>query len=141
LPRLGHRNWIAVVDAAYPEMIAPGVTTLVGGSLAEILKAVEAQPHLRPEAFLDEELFHLTDVDVPGVQAERALIQSLLTDIPTHRVLHERIIALLDEAARTFRVLIVKTKSQIPYSSVFLRLDCGYWSAESETHLRERMIG
>ena len=49
------------------------------------------------------------------------------------------IIERLDEAARTFDVLIVKTDMALPYTSVFLELDCGYWSGESESALRERM--
>jgi hypothetical protein len=50
---------------------------------------------------------------------------------------HEEVIAQLDEAAKTFRVLIIKTEMVIPYTSVFIQLDCGYWSAEQEKRLRE----
>jgi hypothetical protein len=34
---------------------------------------------------------------------------------------------------------VLKTRMTIPYTSVFLRLDCGYWSDEQEKRLREKM--
>jgi len=52
---------------------------------------------------------------------------------------HEKIISLLDQAGQTFRVLIVKTNMTLPYTSVFLQLDCGYWSADAEQRLRKAM--
>jgi hypothetical protein len=50
---------------------------------------------------------------------------------------HEDIIKMLDKAAETFNVLILKTDLALPYTSVFFQLDCGYWSAEAEAKLRE----
>jgi hypothetical protein len=50
---------------------------------------------------------------------------------------HEELIGKLDEAAKTFRVLILKTNLTLPYTSVFLELDCGYWDAGSEERLRQ----
>jgi hypothetical protein len=34
---------------------------------------------------------------------------------------------------------VIKTPSLLPYSSVFINLDCGYWSAEAEERLRRRI--
>lgn len=42
---------------------------------------------------------------------------------------HEKIIANLDEAGATFKIVIIKTDMTLPYTSVFIRLDCGYWNA------------
>ena len=53
--------------------------------------------------------------------------------------LREEIIAKLDEAGKTFHVLVLKTRMTIPYTSVFVRLDCGYWTEEQEKKLREKM--
>jgi hypothetical protein len=50
---------------------------------------------------------------------------------------HEDIIGKLDKAGKTFKVLIIKTPLAIPYTSLFLELDCGYWGPESEMKLRE----
>jgi hypothetical protein len=44
-----------------------------------------------------------------------------------------------DQSARAFRVLIIKTNLTLPYRSVFLQLDCGYWSAEAGQRLRQAM--
>ena len=60
LPLLGHRNWILVVDKAFPLQSAPGMTN-------------------------------------------------------------------------------IKTEHIMPYTSVFIELDCGYWSAEKEATLRNLM--
>ena len=53
------------------------------------------------------------------------------------RRLHEEIIARLDQAGATFRILILKTRMTLPYTSVFFQLECGYWTAEAEQKLRE----
>ena len=52
---------------------------------------------------------------------------------------HEQIIGKLDEAGKTFKVLLIKTPLTKPYTSVFFQLECGYWNAESEKQLRNAM--
>ena len=42
----------------------------------------------------------------------------------------------LDEAGKSFHVLLLKSKLTLPYTTVFLQLDCGYWSNEAEQNLR-----
>ena len=54
-------------------------------------------------------------------------------------MLHDQIIARLDESARLFRILIIKTAMTIPYTSIFFELECGYSSAETEERLRFAM--
>jgi hypothetical protein len=34
---------------------------------------------------------------------------------------------------------MVKTTLAVPYTSVFLELDCGYWASEAEAKMREKM--
>ena len=138
LPSLGHRNWVAVVDAAYPEMVAPGVTTITGGDLESVVKAMDEARHVRVETFLDTELDYLLEEDCAGVDAFRARITSLLAGQPVVKRPHEELIDALAEAAKTFRVLIVKTDLLIPYTSVFFRLECGYWNETAEKSLRSR---
>lgn len=46
----------------------------------------------------------------------------------------------LDEVGKDsaqYRVLILKTKLAIPYTSAFIHLGCKYWGAEDERNLRE----
>jgi len=54
---------------------------------------------------------------------------------------HERIIHELDQCARLFKILVIKTGMTIPYTSVFFELDCGYWNAEAEERVRQAMPG
>jgi hypothetical protein len=44
-----------------------------------------------------------------------------------------------NSSAEKFHVLILKTNMTLPYTSVFIELDCGYWSAEAEARLRGAM--
>jgi hypothetical protein len=53
---------------------------------------------------------------------------------------HQQMIAKLDESAKMFRVLIFKSTLAIPYTSVFLEMDCGYWTSEAEQRLRSSML-
>lgn len=47
-------------------------------------------------------------------------------------------LSLLDvlQAATDFLVIVLKTTFTLPYTSLFIQLDCAYWSAESEKKLR-----
>ena len=41
LPLLGHRNWIMIVDSAYPLQVSPGVETIeTGADLPQVLRVV-----------------------------------------------------------------------------------------------------
>lgn len=142
LPLLGHRNWIVIADAAYPLQTAPGIETfyvnadqleLVGVVLEELAKA----KHVRPIIYTDAELKHVPEKRAPGITAYRDALAKLLAKRQMQTLPHEEIIAKLDEAGKTFKVLLIKTRLTLPYTSVFLQLDCGYWNAESEKELRE----
>jgi L-fucose mutarotase/ribose pyranase (RbsD/FucU family) len=141
LPLLGHRNWIVVVDSAYPLQTSPGIETIeTGASQTEVVRAVldalQKTKHVRPVIYTDEELKSVPEKDAPGIQAYREELTKTLGDLPVTSLLHEQIIAKLDEAGRTFHILVLKTNLTLPYTSVFFQLQCGYWSAEAEANLR-----
>jgi L-fucose mutarotase/ribose pyranase (RbsD/FucU family) len=141
LPLLGHRNWIVVADAAYPAQCTPGIETLYTGAehaevLQKVLEAIDASGHLCARVSLDAELKFVSEEDAPGVTTMRQELNRLLAGRTTQAMAHEEIIARLDEAGRRFRILLLKSKLTIPYSTVFLELDCGYWSSEAEQRLR-----
>lgn len=141
---LGHRNWIAVVDSAYPLQVSPGVVTIETNAdqlavVGQILKDLAGSRHIRPIIFEDKELSFVPEADAPGVKRYRADLGKLLSGLPVHATPHEEIIRQVDEAGKTFRVLVLKTNLTIPYTSVFLQLDCRYWSAASEKKLRQSM--
>jgi hypothetical protein len=144
MPLLGHRNWILVVDSAYPLQVSPGLETIETDAgqvevVRVVLAAIRRSPQIRPVVFVDAELPFVTDEDAPGVASYRSEMTPLLQDYPVEQLPHEKIIANIDEAGRTFRVLVLKTNMTIPYTSVFIRLDCKYWSADQEKRLRAKM--
>ncbi len=143
-PALGHRNWIVVADSAFPLQISPGMEVVVSGEdhfsvLEKVLKAVDRSGHIRPRVYLDKELSFLTEDLAPGIDDCRARLEGLLDGRDVTPVLHEELIARLDQVARTFRILMIKTNLDLPYTSVFMELDCGYWTPESEAQMRKNM--
>lgn len=144
MPLLGHRNWILIVDSAYPLQTSPGIETIeTNATQLEVVRAVVAAINhsiqVRPVVFMDAELPFVSEDDAPGVSAYRSDIGHLLEDYPVEQLPHEKIISNLDEAGKTFHVLVLKTTMTIPYTSVFIRLDCKYWSADQEKRLRGKM--
>ena len=142
LPALGHRNWIVIADSAYPWQANAGIETIATDAtqlevVRAVLAAVDASVHVRPAVYLDAELAHVSEADAPGIEAYRRALTALLGARPVQRELaHEQVIARLDQDAALYRVLILKTNLALPYTSVFVRLECGYWSAEAEQRLR-----
>lgn len=144
LPALGHRNWIVVADSAFPLQISPGIETIVSHEdhfavLETVLRSVDAAKHIRPKIFLDKELAFLTEALAPGADDARRRLEEMLKGRSAVPVLHEELIARLDQAGKTFKVVMVKTTLAVPYTSVFLELDCGYWGPEAEAKMREAM--
>ena len=144
LPLMGHRNWVVVADSAYPLQTAPGIKTIyAGGDHAEVLKAVleqlSQQKHVRPVVFTDAELKYVDEKHAPGIDALRAQLNAALAGVDVQTMPHEKIIQQLNEVGKTFQTILIKTDLTLPYTSVFIRLDCGYWSAEAERQLRDRI--
>lgn len=142
LPALGHRNWILVADSAYPAQTSAGVTIVSTGAgqlevLDAVLEAVDRSGHVQGVIHLDAELAHVPESLAPGVQAYRDGLDQRLRGRRIIRLPHEELIATLDEAGSGFRILVLKTDLTIPYTSVFVQLDCGYWGPEAEQKLRE----
>ena len=146
LPLYGHRNWIVISDSAYPAQSAQGVETIVTGAdqlqvLQTVMGAINLSKHVLPIVYTDRELAAIAESDAPGISAYRDRLAAYLDTLqlrtaPIQTLRHEKIIAKLDEVSRTFRVLILKTNMTLPYTSVFLQLDCAYWSPDAERRLR-----
>lgn len=144
LPLLGHRNWILIVDSAYPLQASTGIETIDTGStqlevLRHVLLEVDRSIHVRPVIQMDAELPFLDEDDAPGVSKYRTEVADILRGYPVDSVPHDKVIANIEEAAKHFNILVLKTNMAIPYTSVFIRLDCKYWSADQEKRLREKM--
>ena len=144
MPLLGHRNWILIVDSAYPLQSAPGIETVdTNASQLEVVRHVlfdiDRSIHVRPVISMDAELPFVPEDDAPGVAKYRTEINDLLRGYPVDSVLHDKVIANIEEAAKHFNILVLKTNMTIPYTSVFIRLDCKYWGADAEKRLRDKM--
>jgi hypothetical protein len=148
LSLLGHRNWILVVDKAYPLQTAPGITTINTGAplpevLHTVLKGIQASTHVNPIIYTDKELQSLDESFCPGIDKLRSgiyeTIDKLFGQKNYQSILHDDVFEKLDTASKLFNVLVLKTEATLPYSSVFIQLDCGYWNGEQEKTLREKM--
>ncbi|MBX3111556.1 MAG: hypothetical protein KF857_06060 [Fimbriimonadaceae bacterium] len=140
----GHRNWIVVGDAAMPVSSSPGYDVVLAEAslpdvLSFVLKSLGSQ--VKPVAWLDAELELVEEAAAKGVEECRRAIAAGLKGVETRTAPHEEILARLDQTSRAFKVLMVKSTLQVPYTSVFLELDCGYWCADREAALRRRMAG
>jgi hypothetical protein len=144
MPLLGHRNWILIVDSAYPLQSSPGVETVETNTshldvVQAVLDTVNHSIHVRPDILMDAELPFVSDQDAPGVSAYRTQIVGLLHPYKVQSLPHEQIIAHIDEAGKTFHILVLKTTMTIPYTSVFIQLNCKYWGDDAEARLRAKM--
>ncbi len=144
LNEFGHRNWIVVADYAYPCQSSAGIETLFTGQdhlevLDFVLEQIQSAPHVRPTIMVDRELDFLSDVDAPGIEDYRLELGRRFQGREIASLPHEEIIHKLDASSEIFDVLILKTEMTLPYTSVFIELDCGYWDAEKEARLRKAM--
>ena len=144
LPLLGHRNWILVVDKAYPWQSGNGITTLYTGqslikTLEEVVTALKASTHAKPLFYTDKEMEFITEDMAKGSDAYREQLKKVLEGQETQAILHDDVFPKIDAAAKLFNILVLKTDETIAYSSVFIELDCSYWGAEKEKALREKM--
>ena len=141
----GHRNWIVIADAAYPQQSNPAIQTLAidAGQLEAVefvSQLIDNAGHVHTNIFIDKELAFIEEVDAPGIEAYRTDLNKLLEGKTVKTMLHEDIIRELDASAKLFNVLIIKTDLAIPYTSVFFQLECGYWNADAESRLRDELI-
>lgn len=141
LKLFGHRNWIVVADAAYPQQSNPAIKTITVDAnqleaVAFLNELIEKSTHVTANIILDKEMEFVSENAAKGIEAYRNDLNKLLDGKPIRKVLHEEIIRELDESAKLFNVLIIKTNLAIPYTSVFFQLECGYWDAEAEQKLR-----
>lgn len=141
LPVYGHRNWIIVADAAFPAYANGGIETVVAKEdlptvLDYVVQSISSSKHARATAFLDKELQFVEEKDYPGATQLRQHINSAFDQHSVSSIPHTEVLSKIDEAGKTFRILFIKTDTTIPYTSVYIRLDCGYMTDEVEKKIR-----
>jgi hypothetical protein len=144
LPLYGHRNWLVIADSAYPAQSRRAIETMVVDEeqvtvLEETLAILGGCKHIEPNIYTDKELDFIGDDDAPGISSYRQKLGALLKGHQVRTLPHEEIISTLDRVGEKFRVLLIKTNMRIPYTSVFLELECGYWNPDAEKRLRISM--
>lgn len=144
VPLLGHRNWILVVDKAFPAQNGAGIVTINTGEpllpvLQYTLDQINSSTHVKPLIFTDKELNYITATQVPEIEKFKTKLFEIIPREGVQTMLHDSVFVKIAKASELFRIIVLKTEQVIPYSSVFLQLDCKYWPAEDERLLRESM--
>ena len=142
--QLGYRNWIVIAEASFPAHSRHGVRQVNASEetpevLDYVLSVLEQTQHVRPQIYLPRELRSVENDFAPGIDELRERIAQSLHAHETTELEQQSLLTLLEDASRSFDVLVIRTPTALPYSSVFLELQPGYWDAESESHLRERI--
>jgi hypothetical protein len=138
----GHRNWILIVDKAFPAQSAEGITTIdTNEDLLPVLNytlvQIQSCTHVNPIVYTDKELSFITKNQIPEIETFRANLNKEIGNFNPQVLLHDSVFVKIDKASKLFRVIILKTNQVIPYSSVFIQLDCKYWNGDKEKHLRD----
>ncbi|MCS7253750.1 MAG: hypothetical protein RMK18_05535 [Armatimonadota bacterium] len=140
----GHRNWVVIADSAFPMLSSTGITTLVTDSdhidvLRGVLECINSHSHIRPVIHLDAELQHVEEQDAPGIITLRQQLNQLLNGLDVRREPHMELIRRMNDTSNMFQILVLKTNITLPYTTIFIELDCGYWDETRESQLRQRM--
>lgn len=144
LLELGARNWIVVADPAFP--LPAGATvqcvTVPADSIEtfrQVLDLLEIEGAVVPRIWTSHELTVVPENRAPGIRKHRKELEKLLIG-RFHYEVNSRVIDMqLSQAAKEFRVLYIRTSTRLPYSSIAIELDSGYWNSDAETEVQERL--
>jgi D-ribose pyranose/furanose isomerase RbsD len=142
--QLGYRNWIVIAEASFPAHSRSGVRQVaapveVPEAVDYVLQALERTENVRPHIYLSRELRSVEYDFAPGIDALRMKLRESLHGHEAAELEQQSLLTLLEDANRSFDVLVIRTQTALPYTSVFLELRPGYWDADSEMRLRERI--
>jgi hypothetical protein len=141
LPLLGHRNWILIVDKAFPAQTAAGLITVETNDdllsvLNYTLNKIDSSDHVKPVVYNDKELSYIQKSQIGDIDTYRGNLNGIIGKYEPQVLLHDSVFVMIDKASSLFKVIVLKTNEVIPYSSVFIKLDCRYWNLEQEKELR-----
>lgn len=142
--QLGYRNWIVVSEASFPAHNRPGMRQVVSDAevpevVDYVLNALEQTQHVRPHIYLTREMRSVENHFAPGIDSMRERIMASLHGHEPTELDQQSLITLLESVNQSYDVLVIRTPTALPYTSVFLELQPGYWDTESEDRLRERI--
>lgn len=142
--QLGYRNWIVVAEASFPAHSRPGIRQItapveIPEALDYVLTALEQTENVRPQVYVCREQRSLENDFAPGIDHLRSATKDALHGHETTELDQSALLTLLEDANRSFDVLVIRTQTALPYTSIFMELQPGYWDVESENRLRERI--
>jgi len=142
--QLGNRNWIIIAEASFPAYNRIGVRQVnaeveIPEALDYVLNVMERTENTRPNVYLARELRSVKNDYAPGIDSLRKSITDSLHGHEAIQIDHQSLQLLIEGANRNFDVLVIRTQTALPYSSVYLELLPGYWDADSEEKLREQI--
>ncbi len=144
LLQLGARNWVVVADPACPLPAGTGIVSITVpantiDSFREVLDLLEIEGAVVPRIWISHELSAVSEERAPGITEHRENLEKLLLG-RFHYAVNSRVIDMqLNQAAKDFRILYIRTSTRLPYSSIAIELDSGYWNSDAETELQERL--
>jgi hypothetical protein len=132
------------VDSAYPLQVSPGVEVIETNAdqlavTTAVIAALDHSIHVKPILYLDAELPYVPQQNYPNLNAYREALKKMLQGRPIQSLPHEKILDKISEAGKDYKILVLKTTMTMPYTSVFLQLDCKYCTDEGEQKIRQAM--
>ncbi len=142
--QLGFRNWIVIAEASFPAYSRTGVHQIeaqgeIPEVMAQVLQTIDQTQHVKPNVYLTRELRSMDNNTAPGIDELKKKNDQILAGMEVASLDQESLMSLVADANRSFDVLVIRTTSPLPYSSVFLELQPGYWDSDSELELRNRI--
>lgn len=142
--QLGYRNWVVIAEASFPAHNRPGIRQVttnaeVPEALDYVLSTLEKTENVRAQIYVPREFRSVENDFAPGIDEMRKRLQSAFHGHETTELDQQSLLTLLEDANRSFDVLVIRTPTALPYSSIFLELQPGYWDVDSETKLREKI--
>lgn len=144
LPLYGQGNWIVIADGAFPALSREGVETFDTREEAlDVLGAVLADigdsKNIKPIIYTAAELAYVEDKDAPGIALYRDKVAKTIGERSAAAIPHQDIMAKQDAASKNFRMLILKSRTNLPYGAVYIQLESGYWNADADRRVHAAM--
>jgi len=142
--QLGYRNWIVIAEASFPAHSRPGVRQVNANEeipvvLDEVLRTLERTEHVTPRLYVAREMRSLENDYAPGIDEFQKRLKQSMHAHETTELEQQSLLTLMEDTSKTFEVLVIRTNTALPYTSVFLELQPGYWNADSESALRDKL--
>lgn len=144
LLQLGARNWVVVADPACPLPAGTGIVSITVpantvDTFREVLDLLEIEGAVVPRIWVSHELSVVPEERAPGITEHRQELEKLLLG-RFHYAVNSRVIDMqLAQAAKDFRILYIRTSTRLPYSSIAIELDSGYWNSDAEAEVQQRV--